>query len=191
MSSARKKSRARSATRETAATRKPPFVGALLRMAYQAARRRQYRALIERGFNDLTQAHLSVLVYPPPDGVRPTDLAERTYMTKQAMNYLLIQLESLGYIERRAEKARGRRLVFLTRRGWQMFETQWASMHRLETEWAGIIGQSRFDEFMRTLRQLVAIEPPVADQPGARLSAGLAPRGIPTPTARNAKPKRA
>ena len=99
--------------------RQPPFVGALLRMTYQAARRRQLEAQIERGFSDLNQAHLNVLVFPPPDGIRPTDLAERTYMTKQAMNYLLAQLESLGYIERRAEKGQGRRLVYLTRRGWQ------------------------------------------------------------------------
>jgi len=189
MSSARK-SRTRSATGEATTTRKPPFVGALLRMAYQAARRRQFRAHIERGFNDLTQAHLNVLAYPPPDGIRPTDLAERTYMTKQAMNYLLIQLESLGYIERRAEKARGRRLVFLTRRGWQVFETQWASMQQLEAEWAAIVGQSRFDEFTRTLRQLVAIESPPSDQSRAR-SAGLVPPGIPTSAARNARTKRA
>jgi DNA-binding MarR family transcriptional regulator len=44
-------------------------------------------------------------------------------MTKQAMNYLLGQLEARGYIERRAEKGSSRRLVFLTNRGWQVRET--------------------------------------------------------------------
>ena len=38
-------------------------------------------------------------------GVRPAELAERCFMTKQAMNYLLRDLEDRGYIERRAEKA--------------------------------------------------------------------------------------
>ena len=52
--------------------RQPPFVAGLLRMAYQAARRRQMEVQIAKGFSDLTQAHLSVLVYPPPDGVRPS-----------------------------------------------------------------------------------------------------------------------
>jgi DNA-binding MarR family transcriptional regulator len=107
---------------------------------------------------DLNQALLNVLVHPPPDGVRPADLAEQRYMTKQAMNYLLGQLETLGYIERRAQKGRGRRLVFLTRRGWRVFESQWATAHQLEAEWAAVGGQKRFDEFMRTLRELVALQ---------------------------------
>ena len=127
-------------------------------MAYQVARRRQLAAQAERGFSDLNQAHLTVLVYPPPDGVRPTDLAERCYMTKQAMNYLLGELEKLGYVERRAEKGRGRRLVYLTRKGWQVFETQWASMQQLEREWAAVIGQKRFDDFLGTLRQLASLD---------------------------------
>ena len=138
--------------------RQPPFIGALLRMAYQAARRRQLQAQRESGFSDLNQAHLSVLVYPPPDGVRPTKLAEQTYMTKQAVNYLLGQLEALGYVERRAEKGRSRRLVYLTSRGWKVFETQWQSMQQLELEWAAIIGKKRFEVFMDTLRELVLIE---------------------------------
>jgi len=139
-------------------TRRPPFVGALLRMTYRAARRRQLRAQKERGFTDLNQAHLSVLIYPPPDGVRPTDLAEQTYMTKQAMNYLLGQLEALGYVERRAKTKGARRLVYLTQRGWQFFETQWSAMQQLEREWAQIVGQKRFDVFMGVLRQLSSLE---------------------------------
>src|SRR6185437_15095124 len=97
--------------------RGPPFIGALLRMAYQQARERQLDAQAKHGFSDLNQALLSVLVYPPPDGERPSDLAERTNMTKQAMNYLLGQLEQIGYVERRANKGR-RRLVYLTEKGW-------------------------------------------------------------------------
>jgi DNA-binding MarR family transcriptional regulator len=109
---------------------------------------------MERGFTDLNQSLLNVLSYPPPDGVRPTDLAERTYMTKQAMNYLLGQLESLGYIERRIERGRDRRLVFLTQRGWRVFETQWSTMQQLEAEWATIVGKKQFDQFMKSLRRL-------------------------------------
>lgn len=127
-------------------------------MTYQVTRRRWVKALMEHGFTDLNQAHLIVFQYPPPDGVRPTDLADRAYMTKQAMNYLLGQLESLGYVERRAEKGRRRRLVFLTRRGWQVFETQWATLQQLEAEWAAILGKKRFNEFMSALRQLSSLD---------------------------------
>jgi len=131
----------------------PPYVAALLRMAYQQARERQLEAQAKRGFSDLNQALLSVLVYPPPDGERPSDLAERTNMTKQAMNYLLNQLEQLGYVERRANQ-RGRRLVYLTKKGWAVFETQWNAMQKLEDEWAKKIGKKRFADFLGVLQEL-------------------------------------
>ena len=72
-----------------------PFVGALLRIAYQVTRKHQLKALKEHGFDDLNQALLNAMVYPHPDGIRPGDLAERINMTKQATNYLLGQLEAL------------------------------------------------------------------------------------------------
>jgi DNA-binding MarR family transcriptional regulator len=150
-------SRDRRQKSETKSRRRPPFIGGLLRMTYQAARRRQLEALAERGLTDLNQPLLNVLIYPPPDGARPSDLAERSYMTKQAMNYLIGQLESLGYIERRAKNGRGRRLVYLTRRGWEVYETQWASMQQLEAEWAAIIGKRKMDQFMHALRQLASL----------------------------------
>ncbi len=139
-------------------TRRPPFVAGLLRMAYQGARRRQLQCQFEHGFTDLTQSHLNVLVYPPPDGVRPTELAERCFMTKQAMNNLLRELEDSGYIVRRSEKGRRTVLIYLTRRGWRFFETQWAAMKQLEDEWTAIIGKRRFEEFLDTLRRLSAYE---------------------------------
>lgn len=133
--------------------RLPPYVGALLRLTYQAARERQLEAQARRGFSDLNQALLSILVYPPPDGVRPTELAERSNMTKQAINYLLGQLEKLGYVERRAVNGR-RRLIYLTKRGWNVFETQWTAMRELEDEWAKRVGRKRFDDFLSVLREL-------------------------------------
>jgi DNA-binding MarR family transcriptional regulator len=132
-------------------------VGALLRTTYQVTRERQFKSLTENGFGDLNQALQSVMVYPYPDGVRPGELAERTNMTKQAINYLLGQLEALGYVERRAAKGSTRRLVFLTRRGWQAIDTNLSAMKKLEEEWAELLGQKRFDEFIKTLEQLSPI----------------------------------
>jgi DNA-binding MarR family transcriptional regulator len=101
---------------------------------------------------------MNVFLYPPPDRARPSDLAERANMTKQAMNYLLGQLESRGYVERRAERGSNRRLVFLTSRGWRVRETILAVVVEVEAEWASALGQKRFDEFMQTLRQLGSIK---------------------------------
>jgi DNA-binding MarR family transcriptional regulator len=151
--------------------RRPPFVGALLRIAYQETRARSLRALEEQGFGDLNQALLNVMVYPHPDGVRPSELAKRTNMTKQAMNYLLLQLEALGYIERRAENGDRRRLVFLTRRGWQVVDTMRAAVKQIEAEWTAILGVKRFEQFMDMLRQLSAIGA-VRGQPDSQRSTG-------------------
>jgi DNA-binding MarR family transcriptional regulator len=135
-----------------------PQVGALLRMAYQVTRKHQLEALKERGFGDLNQALLNAMVYPHPDGVRPSDLAERINMTKQATNYLLGQLEALGYIERKAQKGSSRRLVFLTRRGWQSIDLHRAAVVEIEAQWAKAIGQKRFKDFKETLKQLVTLD---------------------------------
>jgi DNA-binding MarR family transcriptional regulator len=135
-----------------------PYVGALLRISYRVSRERSLQALIAKGFRDLNPALLSAFFYPPPHGVRPIDLAENANMTKQAMNYLISQLEELGYMERHAEKAGGRRLVYLTRRGWMVFETIWATQLQLQTEWAATLGEKRFGQFMNMLRQLAGFD---------------------------------
>jgi DNA-binding MarR family transcriptional regulator len=128
-------------------------------MNYQTARQRQFEAQVERGFTDLNQALLNILIYPPPDGTRPTEIVERTNMTKQAVNYLLGQLEALGYVERRKANGRGRRLVYLTRRGREVYETQWESMQQLEAEWSAIVGPKKFENFLDVLRQLSSLDP--------------------------------
>src|SRR4051794_25798542 len=96
----------------------PPLIGALLRVPWEAVQRHMLERLHERGFDDLDAAHLQVFQYPGPQGARPTDLALRLRMSKQALNYLLGELERLGYLERRPDPddQRSRRLA-LTGRG--------------------------------------------------------------------------
>ncbi len=67
----------------------PPLIGALLREPWQTVRDHMLDGLHAHGFADLTSAHLNVLQHPGPDAVRPTELAARTRMTRQALNYLL------------------------------------------------------------------------------------------------------
>ena len=145
-------------TAASAPGRRPPFVGALLRLAYQITRKQQLKKLEKHGFADINSALLNMMVYPHPDGVRPTDLAERAGMTRQATNYLLGQLEALGYIERRRQKGSNRRLVFLTRRGWESVDVHRAAVLEVETRWAAAVGQKRFDAFKETLAELVALD---------------------------------
>jgi len=142
-----------------ALSKNAPYIGALLRLTYQVSRRRSLGALMERGFTDLNQSLLNALFYPMAQGgMRPIDMAEQTNMTKQAMNYLIGQLEAAGYLERRPRERGGRRLIHLTRRGWLVFETIWKAQIQLEKEWEKLLGKKRFEEFMKTLRQLSGVE---------------------------------
>jgi DNA-binding MarR family transcriptional regulator len=138
----------------------PPsiFVGALLRLCWQECRERILAALRARGFDDLTQVHLGIFGWPMPDGVRPIDLAERTYMTKQALNYVVAQLESRGYLERRGTGAASRRLIYMTPRGWQVAETMRATMQELEVEWGARVGRRKFAEFLKLLRTFAGVD---------------------------------
>src|SRR5437764_14052130 len=81
----------------------PPLIGALLRTPFETVRDRMLAGLHQRGYTDLIAAHLNVLQYPGPDNVRPSDLAARTRMSKQALNYLLGQLQELGYLTRKED----------------------------------------------------------------------------------------
>ena len=76
------------------------MIGALLRMPADAVRRRMLEHLRAHGFDGLEAAHLNVFQYPGPEGARPSELAAELGMSKQALNYMLGELERLGYLER-------------------------------------------------------------------------------------------
>lgn len=131
----------------------PPLIGALLRVPLETVRRRMLERLHDRGYDDLEAAHLVVLQYPGPQGRRPSELAAQLRVSKQALNYLLGQLERLGYLERRPDPddLRSKRIA-LTRRGLAIIPVIRAAVAEVEAEWARRLGKKRFDQ-LRTLLQ--------------------------------------
>jgi DNA-binding MarR family transcriptional regulator len=115
--------------------------------------------LHEAGFNDLVAAHLNVLQCPGPENRRPSDLADETQMSKQAMNYLLGQMERLGYLERveDPEDQRSKR-IRLTGRGRAAISTIRRTVGELEGEWERELGRAQF----RQLRELLVRLSPIA-----------------------------
>src|SRR5437867_10897756 len=96
----------------------PPLIGALLRLPWEAVQRHTLARLHERGFADLDAAYLNVFQYPGPQGARPSELAARLRISKQALNYQLGELERLDYLERRPDPDDQRsKRVALTPRG--------------------------------------------------------------------------
>src|SRR5258708_14521780 len=69
-------------------------------MPLDAVRGRMLAGLHEAGFPDLVPAHFAVMRYPGPENKRPSAIAAEAGMSKQAMNYLLGQLQQLGYLTR-------------------------------------------------------------------------------------------
>jgi DNA-binding MarR family transcriptional regulator len=131
----------------------PPYVGALLRQCLEHVRARMEADIKAAGFTDLQPAHLAVFSFPPPDGMRPSDLARRIRMSRQATDHIIGQLEALGYLERRAKRKGERRRIYLTPRTWGMVKVVHATLLEIQGEWAAEIGPDRFGDFMTTLRR--------------------------------------
>jgi DNA-binding MarR family transcriptional regulator len=133
----------------------PPLIGALLRMPLDLVREHMLRALHAEGYPDLTEAHFQVLRWPGPDGKRPVELAEQAGMTRQAMNYLLGQLEQLGYLERRIDPddVRSRR-VYATPRGAGTIPVIRNTITQLERDWESRLGREDWQQLKRLLVKL-------------------------------------
>src|SRR5881409_1011801 len=133
----------------------PPLIGALLRIPWEAVQRHMLERLHEGGFGDFDAAYLNVFQYPGPQGARPSELASRLGISKQALNYLLGQLERLDYLERRpdADDLRSKR-VALTRRGTTAIRVIREAVGELETAWAQQLGPERFSQLRGLLLEL-------------------------------------
>lgn len=133
----------------------PPLMGALLRMPWEQVQRRMLERLHEQGFDDLDAPHLNLLLYPGPQGARPSELAARRGMSKQAVNYLLGELERLGYLERRADPDDGRsKRIILTGRGERAGHTMRDAVHEIERSWKRQLGSRRFAQLRGLLLEL-------------------------------------
>jgi DNA-binding MarR family transcriptional regulator len=133
----------------------PPLIGALLRTPWEQVQRRMLDRLHEHGFDDLDAPHLNVLLYPGPQGARPSELAARRGISKQAANYLLGELERRGYVERRADPDdRRSKRIALTRRGERAGHTIRDAVGEIEHEWEGQLGAKRFAQLRSLLLEL-------------------------------------
>ncbi len=145
----------------------PPLIGALLRIPWEAVQRHMLGRLHEHGFDDLDAAHLNVFQYPGPQGARPSELAARLRISKQALNYLLGELERLDYLERRPDPddLRSKR-VALTPRGTSAIHVIREAVGEVEDAWAGQLGRKAFDDLRRLLLALNESAHGTAETPG-------------------------
>ena len=133
----------------------PPLIGALLRIPWEAVQQHMLERLHECGFDDFDRAYFAVFRYPGPQGARPTDVAVHVGISKQALNYLLGQLEGLGYLERRPDPddLRRKRIV-LTARSVEAIGVIREAVAEVEGAWAEKIGSKRFEQLRGLLADL-------------------------------------
>jgi len=133
----------------------PPLIGALLRMPWEAVQHRMLERLHARGFSDFDASYLTVFQYPGPQGQRPSELAARLRISKQALNHLLGQLEERGYLKRDADPDDKRsKRISLTLRGAEAGTTMREAVTEMEESWTQQLGPKRFDQLRRLLQDL-------------------------------------
>jgi DNA-binding MarR family transcriptional regulator len=149
---------------DPAASTPPPLIGALLRVPFETVRDRMLAGLHERGFTDLVAAHLDVFQYPGPEHQRPLQLATQTRMSKQALNYLLGQLQQLGYLTRETDDHDQRsKRIRLTPKGHAAIKAIREIVQDVEQEWEQKLGPRKFTQLRELLTQLYAIAAPTSD----------------------------
>src|SRR5438876_10193637 len=121
-------------------------VSPMMRVLWQEGRDRIHLAFAEEG-HDLRAEHLAVLQYPGPDNQRPSTLAARSGMSRQAINHLLGHLERAGYVKRHPDPTDAKaRLVRLTPAGRRLYQQIQATAEEVEAEWAQQVGLGRIED---------------------------------------------
>lgn len=90
------------------------------------------------------------------DGIRLTDLANRANLSMAACSELVSELESLGYIERKADPTDGRaKLVVPTELGRLMLSESQKAIRQLEQRWAAYCEPGELEGACLTLDRLL------------------------------------
>lgn len=132
-------------------------IAALVRRPATTVRRRVVEAWRAAGLDGLLPGHLSVFTMQSPEGVRPGQLAARVEFSKQAMNHLLGQLESLGYLTREPDPSDGRtKVIRLTGRGVRAQEIIHQVARDLDRELGAHLGADDLERLRRGLVQFDA-----------------------------------
>lgn len=124
----------------------------------------EFRAKVEESeFADIRPTHACVFRYVRDSGLRLTEIAELTNMTKQSVGEVVDDLAARGYVQRVPDPAdRRAKLIRLTERGKEAQAFGFRAFAEIEESWAERHGNERVAELRETLEEIVAAEAPYA-----------------------------
>ena len=109
------------------------------------------------GFNGMTPAFASLMPLLDATGARPTTLAQRAGITKQAISQLVRELEARGYVEQVPDSTDTRaKIVRLTERGVALHAASAEVRLELQSVALAKLGKSRVSRLRRDLLELAA-----------------------------------
>lgn len=128
----------------------------LLFAGFRAAIDQLHARLAEEGHPDVRPAYGFALQAIGVRGATASEVGRRLGVSKQAAGKTVDRLEELGYAERAADPADGRRkLVLLTARGVEVLVRSGQIFDELYAQWAGVLGAERLAGLESDLRALV------------------------------------
>ena len=132
----------------------------LLRDAYAAVDEEVMAALRAGGFREIQPGHRIVLHSLGEQGARPSDLATRAAVTRQAITKVVDDLERLGLVRREPDSTDGRGVIVrYTERGLAGLQLARRRMAELEQEFAKTVGQRRWSTVRGVLEKLFHFGP--------------------------------
>jgi DNA-binding MarR family transcriptional regulator len=127
----------------------------LLRDAHDTVDAANRAALAQNGFADIKSWHLSVLRNLGENGSRPSELAARASITRQAVTKIVDELERLDLVRRDPDPDDGRGVIVrYTDRGRVGLDIARTRMLELETEFARRVGPTRWADARAVLETL-------------------------------------
>jgi DNA-binding MarR family transcriptional regulator len=135
----------------------------LLEFAFDAFIEEFLEELQQGEFSDIRLAHGCVFRYVKDRGLRLTEIAERSNMTKQSAGEVVDDLVALGYVERVPDPDdRRAKLICLTERGTAAQEYGFQLLEEIEMRWGERYGAERVADLRAMLEEIAAVEAPLA-----------------------------
>ena len=132
-------------------------IGRVLVTAFGVFTRDVQKTLSECGFAGVSEAHMKLFRNLDVHGTRPSEIAARARVTKQAMTELVRKTESLGLIKRARDPDDGRaQKVMLTSRGLQLLERTRIAVEQAEMGMEELVGTVFLAEMKGKLSAYVA-----------------------------------